>query len=104
MTDLQTVVGMVQLRFNFKSKNVFIVVISHFSIVPIARDCSPNLLYKRPSDKWVAKFMKRKVLSVQVKTGKKHRPTVELLPRTKKSSGSPFTKWHTWTPEFVLEI
>ena len=33
MTDLQTVVGMVQLRFNFKSKNVFIVVISHFSIV-----------------------------------------------------------------------
>ena len=32
---------------------------------------------------WVGIFMKRKGLSVQVKTGKKHRPTVELLPRMK---------------------
>ena len=32
---------------------------------------------------WVKLFMKRKGLSVQVKTGKKHRPTAELLPRMK---------------------
>ena len=42
----------------------------------------PNNTFKA-RDIWVSKCMKRKGLSVQVKTGKKHRPTVELLPRMK---------------------
>ena len=37
----------------------------------------------KDSNKWVQRFMKRKGLSVQKKTGKKHRPTAELLPRVK---------------------
>ena len=37
----------------------------------------------KASNKWVQRFMKRKGLSVQKKTGKKHRPTAELLPRVK---------------------
>ncbi len=35
------------------------------------------------SNRWVGGFMKRKGLSVQKKTGKKHRPIHELLPRVK---------------------
>ena len=37
----------------------------------------------KASNKWIQGFMKRKGLSVQKKTGKKHRPTEELLPRVK---------------------
>ena len=37
----------------------------------------------KASNKWVQGFMKRKGLSVQKKTGEKHRPTAELLPRVK---------------------
>ena len=37
----------------------------------------------RATCSWIGKFMKRNRLSVQVKTGKKHRPTAELLPRMK---------------------
>ena len=35
------------------------------------------------SNKWVKGFMKRKGLGVQKKTGRKHRPVAELLPRVK---------------------
>ena len=35
------------------------------------------------TNNWIKLFMKRKGLSVQVKTGKKHRPSSKLLPRMK---------------------
>ena len=37
----------------------------------------------KASNRWVLGFMKRKDLSVQKKTGRKHRPVAELLPRVK---------------------